>query len=64
MEEGVTLVLEIEVGGDRVVNVEVCRVSVVGVGERGVVCCRELEKGIIWEMGLELVVVLVDMREL
>ena len=45
-------------------NVEVCRVSVVGVGERGVVCCRELEKGIIWEMGLELVVVLVDMREL
>ena len=59
-----TLVLEIEVGGDRVVNVEVCRVSVVGVGERGVVCCRELEKGIIGEMGLELVVVLVGMREL
>ena len=59
-----TLVLEREVGGDRVVDVEVCRVSVVGVGGGGVVCCRELEKGIIWEMGLELVVVLVGMREL
>ena len=59
-----TLVLEREVGGDRLVDVEVCRVSVVGVGGEGVRCCRELEKGIIWEMGLELVVVLVGIREL
>ena len=64
MEKGVTLVLEREVGGDRVVDVEVCRVSVVSVGGGGVGCCGELEKGIIWEMGLELVVVLVGMREL